>query len=218
MTYFITGASDGLGKSLAEILLKENDSKVVGLSRSKPEITNLTDYIELDLTDETSIKKAADKIAQTDGEINLINCAGVMAREEELDFAEIERVFKTNTTGVMLLESLLLNPIKARGGGMIINVISTSALRGDVAQPIYSTSKWAIRGFTKGLQARLKGTGVRVVSFVPGGFLTKMSEKIGKPISNPRDWMPVEDVAYELASVVKAPKTFGMSEVVINRK
>jgi NAD(P)-dependent dehydrogenase (short-subunit alcohol dehydrogenase family) len=101
---------------------------------------------------------------------------------------------------------------------MIINIISTSALRGDVAQPIYSTSKWALRGFTLGLQARFKGTKARAVSFVPGGFRTRMSDKIGKPIPDPENWMPVEDVAHELVSVLKAPRTLEMSEVVVNRK
>ena len=140
-----------------------------------------------------------------------------MAREDELTMAELDRVFRTNVTGVILLEQLLFDQIKSVDGE-IINVISTSALRGDVAQPIYSSSKWALRGFTQSLQARLKGSKARAISFVPGGFISKMAEKIGRTIPDPENWMPVEDVSQALYDVIKAPKTYEVSEIVLNRK
>lgn len=174
-------------------------------------------HIPLDLTDEQSIESAVNAINQIEGQIVLINCAGVMAREDELTMAELDRVFRTNVTGVILLEQLLFDQIKSVDGE-IINVISTSALRGDVAQPIYSSSKWALRGFTQSLQARLKGSKARAISFVPGGFISKMAEKIGRTIPDPENWMPVEDVSQALYDVIKAPKTYEVSEIVLNRK
>jgi short-subunit dehydrogenase len=214
MTYFITGASDGLGKELAKLLLK-NGEKVVGLVRTKPSLE--MNFIQLDLTDEKSIREAAAKIIETDNEISLVNCAGVMARETENTFAEISRVFLTNTIGPILLENLLFDKIR-ENGGEIVNVISTSATRGDMRQPIYSSSKWGLRGFTLGLSERFKGTKARAISFVPGGFLSKMSEKIGTKIVDPENWMPVSDVAKTLYDILKTPRTMEITEIVVNRK
>lgn len=214
MTYFITGASDGLGLSLAQILLSDG-KKVVGLSRTKPKIE--MDYIELDLSNEKSIQNAAEEITKTDSAISLVNCVGVMARENEQTFAEIERVFDTNVIGPMSLEELLFETLR-KNSGEIVNVISTCALRGDVKQPIYSSSKWALRGFTHGLSERFKGSQARAISFVPGGFISQMSEKIGNKIADPENWMPVEDVAHELRRVLDLPRTMEISEIVINRK
>ncbi|MCL2037526.1 SDR family oxidoreductase [Candidatus Saccharibacteria bacterium] len=214
MIYFITGASDRLGCELAKLLLEDGE-KVVGLSRTKPDYE--VDFLKLDLTNEDSIREAANEIAKTDGEISLVNCAGVMARETENNFAEISRVFLTNTMGPILLENLLFDKIRVEGGEFV-NIISTSATRGDIRQPIYSSSKWGLRGFTLGLSERLKGSRARAISFVPGGFLSRMAEKIDKQIADPENWAPVADVAKMLYEVLKTPRTVEISEIVVNRK
>lgn len=214
-TIFITGASDGLGFATSQILL-EKGYKIIGLSRSKPDDDRI-EYIELDLADEASIKSVANVINQTKDEFVFLNCAGVMADESKVDAVEIERVFRVNTTGPILLEQLIFDTVKSTASD-IINIISTSATRGDINQPIYSSSKWGLLGFTKGLTARLKSTKARAVSVIPGGFVSKMPEKIGQTIADPENWMPVEIVAGELVKIIETPKQAEMSEVVINRK
>ncbi|MDR3125511.1 MAG: SDR family oxidoreductase [Candidatus Nomurabacteria bacterium] len=215
-TILITGASDGLGFATAGKLLAKG-YRVIGLSRSKPRDDRI-DYIELDLTDENSIKNAVQQILTLPDEIDiLVNCAGVMAREDDLSREELDRVFWSNALGVILLESLLLPKIKEIGAD-VINVISTTALRGDTRQPIYGASKWALRGFTKSLQEQFKGANARAVNFVSGGFVSRMPEKIGKTIDDPENWLPVDIVADELVKVIETPKRAEISEIIVNRK
>jgi short-subunit dehydrogenase len=140
-----------------------------------------------------------------------------MAREDDLSYPEIRRVFETNVMGVILLESLLVPKIKEAGID-VINVISTTATRSDTRLPIYSASKWALRGFTKSLSEQFKGTAARAVNFIPGGFMSKMSEKIGQPVNDPENWPPVEIMADALVQVVETPKQVEISEIIINRK
>lgn len=211
----ITGVSDGLGATTAQKLL-EKGYKVIGLSRSKPNDDRI-EYISLDLTDEKSIMEAAEKLNKINEQFCFINCAGVMADEAKNEAAEIERVFKTNTTGPILLEQLLFEKVVTTESD-IINVISTSATRGDVNQPIYSSSKWGLSGYTKSLTARLKSTPARAISFIPGGFISDMPKKIGRTIADPENWTPVEIIADELIKVVETPKQIEISEVIINRK
>jgi NAD(P)-dependent dehydrogenase (short-subunit alcohol dehydrogenase family) len=192
-------------------------AKVISLSRSQPSDDRIG-YIPLDLTDENSIKNAVEQILALPDKIDvLINCAGVMARENDLSYPDIRRVFETNAMGVILLESLLVPKIKADDID-VINVISTTATRGDTRLPIYSASKWALRGFTKSLSEQFKGTAARAVNFIPGGFMSKMSEKIGQPVSDPENWPPVEIMADELVKVIETPKQVEISEIIINRK
>jgi NAD(P)-dependent dehydrogenase (short-subunit alcohol dehydrogenase family) len=216
-TILITGASDGLGFAAARKLLERGGARVISLSRSQPSDDRIG-HIPLDLTDENSIKNAVEQILALSDKIDvLINCAGVMAREDDLSYPEIRRVFETNVMGVILLESLLVPKIKADGID-VINVISTTATRGDTRLPIYSASKWALRGFTKSLQEQFKGTAARAVNFIPGGFMSKMSEKIDQPVDDPENWPPVEIMADELVKVIETPKQVEISEIIINRK
>ncbi|GHU07300.1 hypothetical protein FACS189431_1630 [Alphaproteobacteria bacterium] len=214
-TIIITGVSDGLGLATAKKLL-EKEYEVIGLSRSKPNDDRI-DYIPLDLTNEKSIVEAAKQINRIGKRFCFINCAGVMADEDKIEMGEIERVFQTNTTGPILLEQLIFETVKKTGSD-IINIISTSATRGDVDQPIYSSSKWGLLGYTKSLTARLKSTPARAISFIPGGFISDMPKKIGRTIADPENWTPVEIIADELIKVVETSSRIEISEIIINRK
>lgn len=216
----ITGASDGLGLAVAKKLIEQN-KRVVCLSRTKP-TDDTIEWLETDLTDYDSNEKTASKILNESDKIEaLINSATVVSYEKmsELTPSEIDKMFNTNVTGPIYLESKLLEKIKADQGD-IINIGATIALRGGgPEQSMYSTVKWAMRGFTVNLQDELKGTKARAVNLLLGGFQSRLHEKVtGKPIENPDDWMPVEDVAEAVVDVLNTPKTMELSEVVINRK
>lgn len=213
----ITGASDGLGKSLAS-QLKIKGKRVVNLSRRAGE----GESIACDLTDPDSIKRAAAQLIKDEEKIEaLINCAGVLSIEEidKLRAEELDRVFKTNVTGPMLLTSLLIDRLK-KDAADIVNVSSSVGTKAYEKQAAYGASKWAMRGFSANLQVELKGSPCRVISFCPGGFKTKLFEK-ATGVDNTVDgsaWMKADDIAGFMINILELPKNMEVSEVIINRK
>ena len=217
--YVITGASDGLGLELAKLLAKQG-KKVVSLSRTKPQIAGVQ-WVSTDLRDESSIEAAAKQVAAMDGTLEaLVNCAGVMSLEhlESVSAAEIDRVFRTNVTGPILLTSRLIERIK-QDKADVLNVSSTVGTKAYKDQAAYGSSKWAMRGFSANLQVELAGTPCRVISFCTGGFRSKIGEKVtGQKLADPENWMLPQDVAQLMAQILQLPKNMEVSEIVINRK
>lgn len=214
----ITGASDGLGKELANLFVADG-KRVVCLSRNSAD--SKTEYIQVDLLSEESINAAAQTINDAEEKLEaLINCAGVLSVEkiESLTSTEVDKVLGTNIRGPMLLTSRLMEKIK-RDGADIVNVSSSVGTKAYSDQAAYGASKWAVRGFSANLQVELKGTPCRVISFCPGGFKTKLFEKAtGVDNTNEDRWMSAIDVAKFLKQLLELPKNMEVSEVVINRK
>lgn len=218
--FIITGASDGLGLAIAKLLVSR-DKRVISLSRTRPQPDNVG-WVEVDLLDESSIAKAASQLIDNEEPIEaLINCAAITSYEDidKLTSKELDRMFKTNVTAPMLLTSELLGRI-IHDNADIVNVGATIALKSGYAQQsVYSTTKWALRGFTQNLAEELKPTNCRVISFLLGGFNSKMHEKVtGRPVTDPENWMRVEDIAAYLVQILDLPKNMEISEVVVNRK
>jgi NADP-dependent 3-hydroxy acid dehydrogenase YdfG len=220
MTYIITGVSGALAGGLARKLL--NDGKrVIGLSRRNPNIEKL-EFYEMDLTDENKIEKVIKKIFSIlDNEpIYLVNVAGVFAGD--IRKGEIERVYRANIMGEIFLTEGLLSKIEQTGGD-ILNVSSTAGTKGVSAEPIYSSSKWAVRGFTKSLQERLKSSKVRVTDFAIGGFVSDFAKKtngLGFDASGvvKSEWIPEEDAVNLIYTVINIPKTIQITEIIADRK
>jgi short-subunit dehydrogenase len=213
----ITGASDGLGKQLADLYIASGET-VINISRGEhPRATN----IKTDLSDPASIEQAAEAINATTAPLKLlVNCAGVMSIEDttKLTDGEISRTFAVNVTGPMLLTSRLLGRLK-QDEGDIVNVASTVGTKAYKDQAAYGSSKWAMRGFSTNLQLELKDTACRVISFCVGGFRSNISQKVtGKPIADPENWMDPKDIAQFMKQIIDLPRSMEVSEVIINRK
>lgn len=215
----ITGASDGLGLQLAK-LYKEAGKTVVNISRNECEYAEHNVLLSLREGDE--IEKAAQAVLAIDEPLEaLVNCAGVLSVQPlgEITEDEIKRVMSTNVKSAILLVSNMADRIK-HDGTDIVNVASTVGLKGYVDQAVYGASKWAMRGFSANLQAELKDTNCRVISFCPGGFKSKLFEKAtgDDNTTSEGEWMRPEDVALFMKQILDLPKNMEVSEVIINRK
>jgi len=214
----ITGASDGLGKELATLMVNSG-KRVIGLSRSA--CGEGVEHIVTDLTSEMDIEQAANKINVDSEPLEaLINCAGVLSIEkvESLTSKKVDRVLATNIRAPLLLTSRLMDKIK-RDGADIVNVASTVGLKGYVDQAAYGASKWAIRGFSANLQTELKDYPSRVISFCTGGFDSKIFQKATGQINEDFTfWMKAENVAQCLKQLLELPKNMQITEIIIDRK
>lgn len=218
VVYVVTGASGTLGGGLAKKLVAEGE-KVVGLSLDNPEIEGMS-WQAVDLADESSIEAAVEQVKSeigNDESLFLVNAAGVMDKGEIVR-GEIERVYKVNVMGTIYLTNLLLDKIQKTGGD-VLNVSSTAGTKGVVNQPVYSSSKWAIRGYTKSLQELFKGTRARAIDFAVGGFVSNLFKLAGRDDQHNQDeWIPTEDAVNLLYTIVRVPKTIQISEIVADRK
>lgn len=214
----ITGASGGLGHELAK-LYKEDGKKVVNVSRSKCAVADIN--LLHDLTKGPEIIAAAEAIKKMDEPLEaVINCAGVLSIQslDSINEEEVQRVMATNVKATILLVSNLIDKIKEDGAD-IVNVSSSIGNKAYVDQAVYGASKWAVRGFTANLQVELKDFPCRVISFMPGGFKTKLFEKAtGTDNTTTGSWMEAADVAKALKQTLDLPKNMEVSEIIINRK
>jgi NADP-dependent 3-hydroxy acid dehydrogenase YdfG len=215
----ITGASDGLGYQLAK-LYKESGKTVVNISKRECEYADHN--VLKSLREGNDIEKAAQAVLEINEPLEaLINCAGVLSIQPlgKITEDEIKRVMSTNVKSAILLVSNLAERIK-KDGTDIVNVASTVGLKGYVDQAVYGASKWAMRGFSANLQAELKDTNCRVISFCPGGFKSKLFEKAtgDDNTTSEGEWMKPEDVALFMKQILDLPKNMEVSEVIINRK
>lgn len=215
----ITGASDGLAKELA-LKCIENNIKVLAICRRKPDYD--CDFIETDLSKESSIIETCNKIKNEYGKFDaLINCAGVISLQKinEITYNELSNLMLVNSVAPMFLTSQLIDVIKDNQAD-IINVGSTCGTKaGYEDQLAYTTSKWAIRGTSYNLQVELKKFNSRVIQFNVGGMNTRFHTKYnGKEIEHPDEWMDPKDIADIMLYILRLPKNIEISDITINRK
>ncbi|GAM17945.1 hypothetical protein SAMD00019534_011200, partial [Acytostelium subglobosum LB1] len=179
--WYVTGCSNGIGKSLVQTLLASG-AKVAGTSRSRKSLVDVFGEdnenflpLEVDLTSDASVLKSI--VATTDkfGTIDvLVNNAGygAVGTIEDLSNSDIQKNFEINFFAPLRVIRHVAPLMRAKKSGFIINVSSMVAL---VPYPVfssYTTTKSALNMASETLTAELKPFGVRVVAINPGTFKT----------------------------------------------
>ena len=155
-TWFISGASSGLGREMAQQLLARGD-RVVGTARRADALAALeTQYgnrlhvLTLELTDTDSIRATVGAAFDRFGMIDVVVSSagyGLVGAAEEVTDAQIDQQIATNLVGSIQLIRAVLPHLRAQGGGRIVQVSSEG---GQIAYPnfsLYHASKWGIEGF-----------------------------------------------------------------------
>jgi len=174
----ITGASSGIGKSIAEYL-RQKGMKVYGTSR-KPnssanrEITMLV----LDVTNVESINKAIATIIAKEGKLDiLVNNAGmgITGPIEDTPTKEMRAVFDTNFFGAIDVMKAVLPQMRKQRNGLIINVTSIAGYMGLPFRGMYSATKGALELVTEAVRMEVKSFGIEVTNVAPGDFATNIA-------------------------------------------
>ena len=176
----LTGASRGIGASIARALAREK-ATVVCVSRSESKLVKICAEIDglggqgislpFDLARVENLSLLIEAIEQQIGAIDiLINNAGMEIYRAYADYtlAELQSVLSTNLLAAMELTRLVLPKMLDRGTGQIVNMASLAGKKGAAYNSIYSASKGGLVMWSDALRQELTGTGVGVTTICPG--------------------------------------------------
>lgn len=197
----ITGASTGLGESIATYLAQRGHI-VYGTSRQAGLSKQSVKMLAMDVTDPVSVQQAVDQIMQQEGRLDvLINNAGlgIAAPVELLSLTDVERVFDTNILGVIRTIQAALPSMRQQRSGLIVNISSIAAEAGLPYRGAYSASKAAVERLTEALRLELSPFGVQVCSVQPGGTRTDINKnRLKASIAADSIYKATFDRTYEL--------------------
>ncbi|MBC7928804.1 MAG: SDR family oxidoreductase, partial [Bryobacteraceae bacterium] len=183
----ITGASRGLGKSMALALSGAGAHlALVGRDSAKLEETaeairgmgGKAETFRADVTDEVQVRQLETDVASRLGNVSiLINNAGVNCRKNITDFTleEWRSVIDTNLTAVFLMCRSFVPHMKGTGYGRILNMTSIMSHISLPGRAAYSSSKAGLMGLTRAVALELASEGITVVGISPGPFATEMN-------------------------------------------
>ncbi len=181
---FLTGASSGIGRAIADALLARGD-EVWGTSRNLERLPKVPQFhpVRLDLSDPRSVEEAFNAALADAGHFDvLINNAGSgqFGPTENLSEKEIATQFQILVFGQMQLMRLALRMMQARGEGLIINVTSLTGRLPVPFMAAYNAAKAAMASFTMSIQLELPDSRVRIVDLQPGDICTDFNDAVIK--------------------------------------
>ena len=185
----ITGGARGMGAATVRVFAREGAHVVIAdMAEAEgaalaAELGERATFHRLNVASEDDWIALVAAVLARHGRIDaLVNNAGVLscAPIEELRVEEIDRVLGVNLKGPMLGLKHVGRVMRQAGRGSVVNVSSIDGFRGANSLSLYSSSKWAVRGFTKTAALEFGPHGVRINSVHPGGVDTAMGNPQGQ--------------------------------------
>lgn len=233
MKILITGASEGIGKSIA-LEFAHKGHQLILLARDVAKLEQVKALCEeagasqvsvhsVDLRDTKQVAVFTDIIASEKVIDGIINNAGIWQKKGQLDDISEEEMFSviaTNLTGLISLTRNVLPLIRKSQNGFIINISSRSGYSAQAGQSVYSATKYGVRGFTEVLREDLLGSGIRVSGIYQGGTNTHMFNKAGENFTEEKlaTFIPTAELAKVISFLVERPKGIWLPEIKVENK
>ena len=183
----VTGASRGIGKEIAQQLVKEG-AKVIGTATSDKGALAISDYlgdngkgIALDVTNADSVQEAVKSLEKEFGSIDiLVNNAGITRDNLMMRMKDDEwnSVIDTNLTAIFRVCKAVVRGMMKRRHGRIINISSVVGTTGNPGQVNYCAAKAGLVGFSKSLAKEVAARGITVNCVSPGFIDTDMTKAL----------------------------------------
>ena len=227
----ITGASSGIGESIARELGAAGAKVMLG-ARRKERIDAIAADIQemggsarsqvLDVTDRQSMAAFAQAAVETWGHIDvLVNNAGIMPLSplSALHHDEWERMVDVNIKGVLWGIGAVLPSMEAQQSGQIINIGSIGALNVVPTASVYCATKYAVRAISDGL--RQESSYLRVTCVNPGVVTSELASTIThdetRALMDDYRSIALEpgDIARAIRQIIEAPQSVDTTEITI---
>jgi 3-oxoacyl-[acyl-carrier protein] reductase len=201
----VTGGTKGIGRAIAESLLKAGASVFI-CARDKSELKRALEQLSAfgrvegeicDVRSESQVKIMLDEAARVFGGVDiLVNNAGIgiMGKTvEEMSAAEFEQTLQTNLFGVFYACHHAIPFMRRRGGGYIINISSLAGQNAHPRMAAYNASKFGLNGFSEALVQEVREHDIKVSYICPGSVNTYFG---GDTPSEDQAWqLQPEDIA-----------------------
>ncbi len=180
--YWLVGASEGLGKSLAHLMSRMGADLILS-ARSEDKLIELSDslrgrssVVPLDISDAASVATAAQAVGQIDGMIFLAGVYWPMTAQE-WDADQVEAMFDINLVGAVRVLGHIVPQFTERNTGHIVLTGSLSGFRGLPGAIGYSASKAGLASLAESIDGDLKDTDIQVQLINPGFIKTRLTDK-----------------------------------------
>ena len=183
----VTGGSEGIGKGIA-VALKNEGCNVTITGRREDSLRTTAgeigvEWIAGDVGVEADAARTVAEVIEKHGRLDiLVNNAGygVFKPLVDMEFNELEGVYRTNVFGAFLMAREAARQFVKQQSGELINISSTSGLKGGRGSTAYSSSKFALRGMTECWRDELRRSNVRVMLVNPSEVQTEFFAKVGR--------------------------------------
>lgn len=217
--FLVTGGSQGIGAAIVT-QARSAGHQVVFTGRNQRLLDAVAQqtgahavHADVSVADDNArtVKECIDRMGGVDV---LVNNAAYVYRGEigALDVDAMRTMFETNVFGLVDITNRVVPLMKAQGHGDIVNIASTSGMKGMTGGTPYSGSKWAVRGISQCWQAELRPLGIRVVSICPSEVQTNFGGKGGR--NNPNKLFS-EDIAGTILAAIEMPRRVLWTELAI---
>jgi NAD(P)-dependent dehydrogenase (short-subunit alcohol dehydrogenase family) len=182
---FITGASSGIGESLARHYAAQGAQLALvarrgdWLDRVAASLTPKPECYVCDVRDAAALKAAAQDFITKHGAPDIVIANAGVSRgtltEIEDDLQAFQEIFDINVMGMVNTFHPFVEPMKAKGSGTLVGIASVAGFRGIPGGGAYSASKAAAIRYCESLRVELRSAGVAVVTICPGYIRTPMT-------------------------------------------
>jgi len=208
--FLVTGGSQGIGAAIVQ-QARRAGHKVLFTGRNQQLIDAIAGAtgaigVHADITREADNVRTVDACVKEFGGVDvLINNAAYAYRGEigALDVAAMKAMFDTNVFGLVDITNRVVPLMKASASGDIVNIASTSGMKGAAGATSYAGSKWALRGISQCWQAELRPHGIRVVCVCPSEVQTNFGGNSGR--NNPNK-LYADDIAATILAALEMPR------------
>ncbi|NLF10296.1 MAG: SDR family oxidoreductase [Anaerolineaceae bacterium] len=219
----VTGGARGLGAAICQTLSEAGADVVLADLRQEQaratagEIGRRASAYGLDVTDEKQVQHALESVFEARGRLDgVINNAGidVTLPIEELSVDQWDSVLAVNLRGPFLVAKYAFPLLKRQGGGHIVNIVSTAALRAWANASAYHASKWGLLGLSHALHVEGRPHGIKVTAVIAGGMRTPfLMDRF--PDIDPDLLQDPRNVAETVRHVLTVPRESVIPEVMV---
>ncbi|MGD6886369.1 SDR family oxidoreductase [Staphylococcus shinii] len=221
----VTGASSGIGASIAETL-SQHGVKLMLTGRNEARLSDVAEQLQensqseidthiVDVTQKSEVAKLVKETENKFGHVDiLVNSAGLMLSSAitDGDVEAWENMIDVNVKGTLYGINAVLPIFLNQSTGHIINIASISGFEVTKQSTLYSASKAAVHTITQGLEKELAKTGVRVTSISPG--------MVDTPLSGNTDWgsrkkLDPKNIAEAVVYALQQPSHVNINEVTV---